>query len=288
VNIAGFASFYSVNLIAICARTAKAFEEWKIETFNAIMDAYQGMRAEYEAALAEARAGRSGEIGGTNPAMNRQIEQLELKKGCIGALHYGPNYWWSHVWFHGPANDWTRPDVAGDCHPPVTNYTCNAIKHGERVKFFEQAFEWNLMAYHFYPYFWGSKCRWRKRYQMNDADPLFLNFLQSGAARVMIPVRPGFEKNVMHFLRTRQVWEGAEAPGIDSPIYLGMVEELKSPVGDVEGEPWEVRVPTALTVLQRESGAVEGDGLPCDCGPEDAFGKSEGAVLSGDTTVEAG
>ena len=44
----------------------------------------------------------------------------------------------------------------------------------------------------------------------------------------------------------------------------------------------------ALTVLQRQSGAVGGDGLPCDCGPEGAFGKSEGGMLSGNTTVEAG
>ena len=87
-------------------------------------------------------------------------------------------------------------------------------------------------------------------------------------------MRPGMEKQIMHFLRTGQVWQGSEVPAIDSPLYLSIVDELKAPVGTVEGEPWEIRVPTALTVLQCESGCVEGAGLPCDCeeDPSSAFG----------------
>jgi hypothetical protein len=32
--------------------------------------------------------------------------------------------------------------------------------------------------------------------------------------------------------------------------------------------PWQIRVPTSLTILQCGSACVEGDGLPCNCGPD--------------------
>ncbi|MEM0996950.1 MAG: hypothetical protein AAGN35_07720 [Bacteroidota bacterium] len=281
VNICGRTEFYSLNAIVVLLPTDRRFAEWQLKTFNAILDAYHLLKSEYEAALAKVKANRGSDIAGTNPAMNRQIEQQELKKGCIGAMHYNQNYWWSHVWYYGQTKDWTNPYEAGDCHPPRINYSANAIKHGEKVKFFEQAFEWSLMSYRFYPYFWGSRCRWRKLYQLNDNDPLFLNFLQSGMARVLVPVRPGFEKHVMHFLRTGEVWQGDRPPGVDSPLYLGIIEELKSPTGETEGDPWEVRVPTSLTVLQCDSGCIEGDGLPCDGHLGKGFGVGTGGKLGG-------
>jgi hypothetical protein len=47
-----------------------------------------------------------------------------------------------------------------------------------KAKFLEQVFEpmaigWQNMIYLIYPYFHGQKCRWRKLYQLQDADPIF-------------------------------------------------------------------------------------------------------------------
>ena len=272
VNICGRCTFYSANVNVVCEIMPEYFETWQIKTFKAVIDAYENQKAAYEQAVSEAKIQRGVDIQGTNPAMNRLIEQQELKKGCLGWLNNGQNLGSWAVWHYNDNND---------CNSPVTTYSCNTIQETERAKFFEQGFDWKLMTYTFLPYFWGNKCRWRKMYQLDDTDPLFLNFLQAGMAKVLIPVRPGFEKQVMHFLRTGQIWQGSEVPAIDSPIYLSIVEELKEPVGVVEGEPWEIRVPTALTVLQCNSGCVEGEGLPCNCGPEDGFGKNTEGVLLG-------
>jgi hypothetical protein len=273
VSICGKTSFYTINVNVVCERNAEYFETWQIKTFKAVIDAYENQKAAYEQAVAEAKIQRGVDIQGTNPAMNRIIEQQELKKGCLGWLNNGQDFSSSAV-SHYNDND--------DCISPVTNYGCNTIQETERAKFFEQGFDWKLMTYTFLPYFWGNKCRWRKMYQLDDTDPLFLNFLQAGMAKVLVPVRPGYEKQVMHFLRTGQIWQGSEVPAINSPIYLSIVEELKAPVGIVEGEPWEIRVPTALTVLQCNSGCVEGEGLPCNCDDEVGFGRNTEGVLEGE------
>ena len=69
---------------------------------------------------------------------------------------------------------------------------------------------------------------------------------------------------------------GGAAPGIDSPMYVAIENELKEPVGTIDPdiEPWPIRVPTELTVLQCGSGCVEGDGLPCPC--EDGDDEKDG------------
>jgi hypothetical protein len=160
-------------------------------------------------------------------------------------------------------------DKGGDCDYPEFD-CCEAIHDGSIVQFFEQLFEWRLMTYSFYPYFWGRKCNWDTIYQLDDADPLFLQFLQAGYARVVVPVREKYDSAALRYLADGAIWGGGTAPGVDSPMYVAMENELKEPVGTVDPdvEPWPIRVPTTLTVLQCESGCVDGHGLPCPCEDE--------------------
>ena len=67
-----------------------------------------------------------------------------------------------------------------------------AQKGGLIASFVENSFEWELMTYTYYPYFYGAQSRWRKLTQLNDKDPQFQSFLQSGMAKVVVPVRPGY------------------------------------------------------------------------------------------------
>jgi hypothetical protein len=57
------------------------------------------------------------------------------------------------------------------------------------AKFMEQAFEWSVMDYTFYPYYWANKERWDDLYLTEDLDPLFRSFLQAGMARVIVTVK---------------------------------------------------------------------------------------------------
>jgi hypothetical protein len=118
----------------------------------------------------------------------------------------------------------------------------------------EQAFEWDIMSYNLYPYYWGNRQDWSSLYQFDESnDPLFRNFMQSGMARVIVTVRPGFEEAVRYYMQTGQIWSGGEVPVIEDELYLSIVDELRQPEGEKLGKAWPTRVPTALTILQAQS-----------------------------------
>lgn len=251
--VMGRTRMYGVSVEVVCLRKAATYEQWQIKTYEAILAGYQNKLTAYQTALAEARTRAEQRIRGTNPLLNRQIERTELKKGCIRLMDINCD---------PIASEAMKDDQ--DCRYPEF-HCCEAIEDGNYVQFVEQAFEWSLMTYLFYPYFWGRKCNWKRIYQIEEPDPLFLGFLQAGYAKVVVPVREGYNDAVMRFLVDNQPWNGKQAPGIDSPLYLAIANELKETVGEIDEsiQPWEVRLPTTLTVLQCESGCVPGEGLPC-------------------------
>ena len=141
--------------------------------------------------------------------------------------------------------------------------------YAARVKFFEQAFEWNLMSYHFYPFYWAEKDNWADLYNINNIDdPTFRAFLRSGMARVIVTVRPGFEEAVNWYMLTGQIWNGGQVPTLDDDLFVSIIEELRNQEGEVE-ETWESRVPTSLTVIQAGSIGLNAEGLPCDTACDD-------------------
>ena len=102
-------------------------------------------------------------------------------------------------------------------------------------------------------------------YNINETnDPIFRAFLQSGMARVIVTVRPGFEEAVNWYMKTGQVWNGGQVTTVNDPLFISIVDELRTTTGTVE-ETWESRVPTSLTVIQAGSLGLEvTQALPCD------------------------
>jgi len=125
------------------------------------------------------------------------------------------------------------------------------------------------MSYYFYPYYWGGRDQWASTYDFEDNDPLFRSFMQSGMARVIVTVRPGFEDMVSFYMKTGLIWNGGEVPTIGEDTYLSLAEEMMKPLGEKKGKPWRQRLPTPLTILQAESiGLVVEKALPCICDNE--------------------
>jgi hypothetical protein len=104
----------------------------------------------------------------------------------------------------------------------------------------------------------GWKKGWKNRMLLDDADPPFGDFLRAGAARVVFPVRPGFEEAVVHYLDSKngEIWNGGPAPPIaQDSMYVPIIKEIQESTGapgneQPVGEPWEVRVPTTLVRLR--------------------------------------
>ncbi|WP_299674436.1 hypothetical protein [uncultured Dokdonia sp.] len=261
----------SIGVVANCRRTSEAFEQWQLETFNAIMSVYEDQLQAYNDALAAVVTPVEEDPGNVsfNPLFNRSVEKKEIKRIAIELLadQLGQTT--------AQENYGAEDGVTG-----ISKVTKNSAfnTHASTVKFFEQAFDWDIMAYLFYPYFYGKEENWRSLFQENDAaDPIFQAFLQSGMARAVIPVRPGFEEAVNWYMETGELWEGQGLViAEDNDLYLSISEEMQTIEGEVEKE-WETRVPTALTIVQADSAVLKEGGLPCYCENEES-----------DSTIERG
>ena len=147
-----------------------------------------------------------------NPALNLEMMNDELKKHCITILteqHF----------------DLFDAIQTGSYNVPQIDLYENEAE-GPYVRFFEQAFEWEQMTWLTYPYFWGRKSQWDERIAYEDADPLFNQFLKAGYCRVTVPVRPGFEGAIDHFMTYGEIWNGGPLPTISNPLYLPIADEI--------------------------------------------------------------
>lgn len=252
------------NFIIDVELTTEAKNIWFQKTFNKIIEAYEVELEKYNQALAEAKA-LGVQIKGSNPGFYRKIENTILRRNCISyminqdpsaALTFGKNKYYNT---NNATESFTNTEIKLDS---------GLDQYAAFVKFMEQAFEWDIMSYYFYPYYWGNREKWADMYQFDDNDPTFRAFMQSGMARVIVTVRPGFEEAVRHFLATGQIWNGGEVPVIDDPLFLSIVDEMRAAVGEKQGEPWREKIPTSLTILQADSiGLRVEKALPCNCEP---------------------
>ncbi len=232
----------------VCEQTADGLDAWRYATYQQLRAAYDAAYASYKADLEMATFG--GPPVGLNPSTLRDVEAREVKRGCLemmtgqtfhrfGALVPGPN---------------GLPTIDRD----------EAEADGEYLQFFEDAFEWHLQSYVLYPYLWAGRDKHVEVLSRTSTDPVHEAFLQAGAARVTVPVRPGYELAVSRYLADGVLWNGFGPPTADEmdegevpflPVFKLLAERLGRP-GKEEpvGEPWEVTVPTPLVYLQPTPG----------------------------------
>jgi hypothetical protein len=235
---------YSIAIQVLCERTEELFAKWQLETYEAIIRAYLELKSRYEDEVEAASASASVAIQGRPPQKNRETERAELKRGAISLMR-GQRLDDFDAIDPNPADGLPEIDLP------------EAKAEGAEIQFFEQAFEWRQMTYGFYPYFWGRRAAWIERLALDDPDAVFSAFLRAGAARVAVPVRPGFESVALHYLATGQIWEGGQVPQVGDELYVSVVSELQEQLGAPDdgtpvGDPWEVRVPTTLVALQAD------------------------------------
>lgn len=240
----GKVSAFTLAIQVNCQRTQELLAKWRLSTFDAVRQAYLERVREFEGKLAELLARSAGVVvQGRNPTENRRTERTEIKKAALSLITAQ-----RFESFDAMGTGSTYPEFDFD----------EAQAEGAYVRFFENAFEWEQMTYLFYPYFWGRKEHWIERFLTEDVDPQFAEFLRAGAARCVLPVRPGFEAAVLHYLETGEIWNGQDAPpDVTSPLYVSIVQEMRERTGDFDNEtpvgtPWDVRLPTTLVKLRAD------------------------------------
>jgi hypothetical protein len=233
---------YELNVVIKARRTAESFDAWRLATYSKVMEAYKQKQKAYDDWINTQEVNDAfGFTGaGNNPLINREIEREELKKRAI-EMFTGQRYESFDAATNGIQNVSGYPEILFN----------EAIKEGNLVKFFEQAFEWEHMTYIFYPYFWGRKSHWLTMKNIEDtSDPLFTKFLQAGQARVVVPARPDFENYLLMFnLMSNAVsqlgcaWNfnpslfgslgisNEFSPGVTDPVYMSVTAELLAAQG---------------------------------------------------------
>lgn len=270
------AHYFHATVNIKCVLQEEYKNGWMQKAFNKIIEAYKLELSKYEAALAEAKA-VGVQIKGSNPGFYRKIENTILRRNCISyMLNQNPNA----MLTFGKKRYYTNDNSATETFTNTDILVDHELdQYAAFIKFMEQAFEWEIMSYNFYPYYWGERKSWADLYQFDDNDPIFRAFVQSGMARVIVTVRPGFEEAVRHFMATGQIWNGGEIPVIDDELFLSLVDEMRSPKATKEGEPWREKIPTSLTILQADSiGLKVEKALPCNCEPGVKFDDNLGEM----------
>jgi hypothetical protein len=282
---------YHLMISAELAIGAAALKDWQTKVYTAIYkvekakadERNRDIRLKYNTALST-YANRISELEsailndllqGTSEAVNADVIRTELRRQCLAMItrELGVDpaddllTKWEAVGRRsvdhlvtrlnvkedgGTTVAWTTSGVATEYPVPDLEVT---RRKGIYVQFLEQAFDWDNLAFLFYPYFWATPPKWIQLLsRSDDTDPAMTAFLRAGAARVLVAVTPAYDDAVLHFLATREPWEGGPSPVIGDPLYLPLHEELRQQQDDLygaepEGDPWEFTVPTSLVYL---------------------------------------
>ncbi|MBZ9605895.1 hypothetical protein [Phyllobacterium chamaecytisi] len=240
---------YSVHTKVTFQRQAEGLREWATSTYDTIAEAYSNVLLRYQQEVETLKQKKEAEKGlafefGNPPSVNERIIRTELKKHCLAFIRN------EHA---GLLN--TAHTGGGSLYPPHFDIE-DAKADGAIIRFFEHAFEWDQIQYVFYPYFWARPGGWADRFRARNMDAELEDFLKAGYARVVVPVRVGFEAAVSYFMQEGRVWNDEGEPPIDHPLYKPIVDEIKELTGGDRGEvpvgdPWETHLPTTAVLVRK-------------------------------------
>src|SRR5262249_21182670 len=223
---------FSIEVRLDCIPTLEAWNNWKLNVWSAIRDAAETQYNENRQILKQRRDRLVEELGAQDALSLRKIEREEVMKGVLRWM-FGPTF---EFWPRGVPADPYNPDTGAILRPhsvarPGENWEeesdiwSRVLAHGEMIKFLHHAIEWENMLYFLYPYFWSDpNSRWTFKKYLDHPDPLHRVFLKSGAARVVLTIRPGFEEAFTKFIETGSFFE---ALGVDHP-YISIAQEMEN------------------------------------------------------------
>jgi len=250
-------TIYSVNVGVLVSPTATTVTDYQRSILAAVVSDY---RRQYENYAAQALTSPSNgptlveNLSDAQSTELRQIERDEVKRAALAVIRNADPLGESPI------------DVDGGVTPNVSEWFRNHRPLADEILFLEQAFEWEHMNFVLYSYQWADPVELPLQiFGVRGGDRPFREFLKAGAARVQLPVRPGFAGFVDDFMMDRTVWSGGPRPEIGSPGYVDFITEqsiqLGAPaderpqteeVADGQHRPivWDVVTPTDLVMLK--------------------------------------
>lgn len=236
-------STLALGIEIICEPTDDAIAAWQTKTHGQILAANQRRLANYQEMLSTREATTRLVLQGLSTEQKITMMQSELKRTALSVLT-NQNFSTFNA---------NRIDSLGFPYPDVA--ATNALS--AYIRFFEQAVEWQHLECAFFPYFWGSRNSWVSKILNSETNPLFSAFLRSGAARVVLPIRRGYESAFERFLNTGKTPNTDELLDVGGLLWVSLVTQLREQAGPenneaVVGPPWEFRVASDLVRTRRD------------------------------------
>lgn len=175
------ASYFFARLTA--RLRPEVLDAWRLKAWSSMREsaiaAFEANRVRYQERINQLRA----ELEGIDALRLRKIEREEVMRNVLR-------------WMLGPDFDFTSASVSGlpAASPPSPDELwTRVLGFGEFIKFIHNAIEWENMLYFLYPHFWAPSGNRTLRMNLRHPDATHEQFLKAGSARVVLPVRPGFE-----------------------------------------------------------------------------------------------
>jgi len=186
---------YAINITFSCRPKVQVLLDWRLQVWNQIRQAAEEQYAKSIQNYQDQRAKALQDIADFDALTLRRMEQEEIMKGVLRWL-LGPHFYlvpFNISSLFGP--DTNDPDVTDALDPNrLTDAEwLDVIEHGEFIKYIHNAIEWENVLYFTYPYFWDDNALWSFKKFLFHPDATHRTFLRSGAARVVLTIRPGFE-----------------------------------------------------------------------------------------------
>jgi hypothetical protein len=214
----------AINITFSCRPKVQVLLDWRLQVWNQIRQAAEEQYNKTLQVYKDQRAALVQEIADYDALTLRRMEQEEVMKGVLRWL-LGPQFYlvpFDLANLFGP--DTNDPEVHNVLDPNrLTNAEwLSVMEHGEFIKYVQNAIEWENVLYFTYPYFWDSNTLWDFKKFLYHPDPTHRAFLRSGAARVVLTIRPGFEPSF-----TSLVESGAFDTLPGSHPYVTIAQEIQ-------------------------------------------------------------
>ena len=189
-----FVSAFDIQLKLWLGLQTAAYDAWRQRVWGTLRDAAQARYELNRIMLKDRLAQLQEELGAQDALSLRQVEREEIMKHVLR-------------WLFGLGFTFVPPGLPQNLYGPDQDVIDNAtwgkvLSQGEVIKFLHQAIEWENMVFFLYPYFWSHTARWELKKYLDHPDFLHRTFLKSGSARVVMTIRPGFERDFVSFVET--------------------------------------------------------------------------------------
>lgn len=236
-------STLALGVEIICVPTNDTIAAWQTKAHGLITAANQQRFADYEERIAERNAIARLQLQALTADQKQAVVRTEVKRTALAVL--------TNQNFSGFNS--MKLDSLGFPYPDAGA----TVALSAYIRFFEQAVEWDHLECAFMPYFWGSRTSWVSKLLGLERDPRFAAFLGSGAARVVLPIRPGYEVAFETFLNTGKTPTTDQLLDVGGPLWVSLMTQLREQDGAngkeaTLGDSWEFRIASDLARARRD------------------------------------